>query len=248
MDQKGKKQESVFIKEVRRDIHTFKRLDGRKRVRFIWDYYKWKIIAAVTAMAIIITFTNLLWQGQKPCRLRVCVVLNNDQSCKDWFHTFFEDLSSDGKKGALDLDEDQPFDYKNAYVNVQELEVRTKIGAQRIDVAVCGPDMYSFLLALNACTALDTVLPEETVSLLLKEGLLVKDTANIVYTREGTLDTSNAVEGYFAADLTNTAFGHKYNDVQKTEDGEEKKPLYAVVISNTMHPDDSAELIKALCR
>lgn len=246
MDQK--KKESIFIKEVRRDIGTFKRLDGRRRVRFIWDYFKWKIIAALTAAAIIITFANLLWQGQKPCRLRVCVVLNNEDSCKDWFSAFFEELSADGKKGALDLDEDQPFDYDNAYVNVQELEVRTKIGSQRMDVAICGPDMYSFLLALNACLPLEEALPEETVSAFRNEGLLVKDTAGIRYNEDGSLDYSAAKEGWFACDLSDTDFGRRYNDHQKLDENEEKAPLYAVIISNTPHPEDSAALLKALCR
>ena len=242
------KKDSIFIQEVRRDIHTFQRLDGKRRAKFIWDYYKWKILAAAISIMIILTFANLLWQGQKPYRLRVCAVLNNDQYCDEWFGRFFNELSADGVKGALDLDQDQPFDYDNVYYYVQEIEVRTKVASRRIDVAVCGPDLYQYLLAINACMPLDTVLPHQLVQELLSSRKLVRSTANLAIGRDGTVDGTDAVDGYFAIDLSDTSFGHTYNDSQKLEDGEEKAPLYAIILSNTDHLQDSIKLAEALLK
>jgi len=245
---RNKKKESIFIKEVKRDINTFKRLDARRRWTFVWDYFKWKILVTAIVITVIVTFARLIWQGQRPCRLRVCAVLNNDDDCADWFESFFKDLSSDGRGGDLDLDQDQPFDYDNVYYYVQEIEVRSTVSSQRMDVAVCGPDMYEYLLALNACTPLDTVLPEETAGMLQDKNMLVKSLAGVTRNPDGTLNEEQAVEGYFALDLSETAFGHTYNENQKLNDGEEKAPLYAVIISNTKHMDDSVKLAEALCR
>ncbi|MBQ9157595.1 MAG: hypothetical protein IJ137_12560 [Eubacterium sp.] len=246
MKNKSKK-ESIFIKETKRDIHTFKRLDGKRRGKFIWDYFKWKILAAITIIAIVITFGRLLWLGQKPYRLHVCVVLNNDLYCDDWFDEFFEKLTADGQGGDLDLNQDQPFDYHNAYYYVQEIEVRTTVASQRMDVAVCGPDMYDYLLALNACTPLDTVLSEEEAADLKNRGMLVNSTANVRRNPDGTLNEEEAVEGCFAVDLSDTSFGHEYNDKQELDEGQEKAPLYAVIINNSKHMEDSVQLVRALC-
>ena len=135
------KEPSVFLQEVRRDLDTFKRLSGKKKIGFIWDYYKWYILALVFAIVTICTFAHMIWEGQKPCRLRVCVVLNTEDNCRLWFDQFIEELTSDGKPGAVDVNLDQPFDYDNQYYYVQEIEVMTTVSSLRKDVAVCGPDM-----------------------------------------------------------------------------------------------------------
>ncbi len=242
------KKESVFRKEVKRDIGTFRRLKGKDRWRFVWDYYRYKIIVALFSLMVILTFAHLLWEGQKPCRLRVCVVLNNDLYCDDWFDPFIDSLKKDGKPGKVDVNQDQPFDYDNSYYYVQEIEVMTTVSSRRMDVAVCGPDMYSYLLAINACMPLDTVLPDKLTASLMKEGKLVKSTANLKQNEDGSTDESQGIEGYFSIDLTDTEFGRTYNEDQKLDEGEEKAPLYAVIISNTDHLEDSITLAGALAR
>lgn len=242
------KKESVFKKEVKRDIRTFRRLKGKDRWRFVWDYYRYKIIVALFSLLVILTFAHLLWEGQKPCRLRVCVVLNNDLYCDDWFDPFIDALKKDGKPGKVDVNQDQPFDYDNSYYYVQEIEVMTTVSSRRMDVAVCGPDMYSYLLAINACMPLDSVLPESLATSLMKEGKLVKSTANLKQNEDGSTDESQAIEGYYSVDLSDTEFGRIYNEDQKLDDGEEKAPLYAVIISNTDHLEDSISLVRELSR
>lgn len=244
---KKQKQDSIFIQEVKRDINTFRRLRGRERLQFVWDYFRWKILAAIVILLIVLTFARLLWEGQKPCRLRVCVVLNNEEFCDSWFDAFFNELKKDGKKGACDLNQDQPFDYDNIYYYVQELEVQTTVSSQRMDVAVCGPDMYEYLLSIKACLPLDTALPDQLKDSLTEKGMLKKDKAGVTINRDGSLNEEEAEEGFFAIDISNTAFGQKYNQNQKLEEGEEEAPLYAIIISNTEHLEDSLKLVEALC-
>ncbi len=241
-----KKKESIFIKEVKRDIHTFRRLKGKERLGFVWDYYRFKIIVALFSLFVIILFAHLLWEGQKPCRLRVCVVLNNEDYCDAWFDPFIKELRSDGKPGKVEVNQDQPFDYHNRYYYLHEIEVMTTISSRRMDVAVCGPDMYTYLLAINACAPLDTLLSPGLSSSLEQDGKLVKSTAGLRQNDDGSLDKSEAVEGFFAVDLSDTAFGREYNEKQNLEEGEEKAPLYGVIISNTDHAEDSVKLITAL--
>ncbi len=236
------------MQEVKRDINTFRRLKGKERRQFVWDYYRYKIIVALFSLFVILVFANIIWQGQKPCRLRVCVVLNTSDYCDPWFDGFTKKLKSDGKPGAVDVNQDQPFDYSNRYYYVQEIEVMTTISSRRMDVAVCGPDMYSYLLALNACMPLDQVLSEDVMNKLKENGTLVESVANIRQNEDGSPDESEVVKGYFAVDLSETSFGKSYNEKQELDEGEEKAPLYAVIISNTDHLDDSVKLVEALCQ
>ena len=243
-----KKKPSIFMQEVRRDINTFRRLKGKERRQFVWDYYRYKIIVALFSLFVILVFANIIWQGQKPRRLQVCVVLNTSDYCDSWFDDFTKELKKDGKPGAVDVNQDQPFDYSNRYYYVQEIEVMTTVSSRRMDVAVCGPDMYHYLLALNACMPLDQVLSVEITDSLKQNGTLVESMANIRQNEDGSPDESEAVRGYFAVDLSDTQFGKSYNENQEPEEGEEKAPLYAVIISNTDHLDDSVKLVEALCQ
>lgn len=234
------KEPSVFLQEVRRDLDTFKRLSGKKKIGFIWDYYKWYILAFLFAVVTVCTFAHMLWEGQKPCRLRVCVVLNTEDNCKTWFDRFTEELTSDGKPGAVDVNLDQPFDYDNQYYYVQEMEVMTTISSLRMDVAVCGPDLYSYLLALNACMPLEKGISKELFSMLEDEGRLVYDTANLTADKDGYVDPADGIGGYYAVNLEGTEFENAYNQ------NENKEPLYGVIIANTEHLEDCETLLKKL--
>ncbi|MDO4942980.1 MAG: hypothetical protein Q4E73_09135 [Lachnospiraceae bacterium] len=238
---KKKKEKSFFQKEIERDIGTFQRLHGKKKLQFIYDYYKWYILAAVVIIIIIATFTNLIYQGQKDYRLRACVVLNTERYCTSWFHNFEKTLQKDGDKTPIEVNQDQPFDYDDMYYYVEEIEVQTTVSSKKMDVAICGPDMYSYLLAMNVCTPLDEVLPEDDLKNLKEKDMLIYDTANLRQHEDGSTDDSNAVKGYFSLDISNTEFGKEYNNKKDTKD-----PLYAVMISNTEHKADSIKLLQEL--
>ena len=123
------KQNSVFIQEIHRNFNTFKSLHGKQRLQFIWDYYKWRIIVIIFSIVTVCTFASMLYEGQKPCRLQACIVLNTEDDCSRWFDKFTEELTSDGKPGKVDINLDQPFDYDNKYYYVQELEVMTTVSS-----------------------------------------------------------------------------------------------------------------------
>ena len=231
-----------FAHDMKRDWATLRSLRGKKLLEHIWIYYKYYILAGIFAVFALYTAGHIIWEGQRPCRLRVCVVLNNDEFCAPWFEDFKATLMSDGKPGDVDLNLDQPFDYDNMYYYVMELEVMTTVASGRMDVAVCGEDMYSYLLAINACLPLDEALPpslRETVG-----DRLVYSTANLQYDKDGQLHPEDGIDGYFALDLTGTAFETAYNQPGRFDD--ELGPLYAVIISNTEHLEDSLALLEAL--
>lgn len=231
-----------FVYELRRDWATLRSLRGKQLVHYIWVYYKVPIFVALFALFSLYTVGRIVWEGQRPCRLRVCVVLNSDVNCRSWFDDFTAELTSDGQPGDVDVNLDQPFDYDNMYYNVMEMEVMTTVASQRMDVAVCGEDMYRYLLAINACLPLDEALPEE---LLQRTGhRLVAGTANLQYDETGQVDWEKGIDGFFALDLEGTAFEERYNVPDRF--GEEPGPLYAVIISNTEHLDDSIALLGAL--
>lgn len=217
----------------KRDWQTLKSLHGRALVVHIWEYYRFFIIAVVCTVIAVGTMASILWEGQKPCRLRVCVVLNSDQSCSAWFYHFGKQLKADGKEGALDVNEDQPFDYDNAYYYLHELEVMTTVSSGRMDVAICGEDMYQYLLALNACFPLDELLPEAGEQMVYSTANLKKDT-------DGNIELSDGINGFYALNLSETAFAEEYN--QETEN----EPLYAVIIRNTEHLEDAKFLLQSL--
>ena len=238
------------FEHIRENLRDLMKYLPKKKIRYdtdfddqiLSDYYRYKIGAALIAVIIIITFARMLYEGQKDYLLDVCVVIDNDSDCSDWFREFENELD-DGYKGCIHLNQDQPFDYDNKYYYVQELEVMTTVSSYRMDAAICGPDMYSYLLAINACMRLDEVLPDNMAAKLQKENRLVYSTANIQILENGEEDTSDATEGFFAVDLTGTAFEQEYN---YPAEGKEKEPLYAVIISNTDNLPDSVKLIEKL--
>lgn len=239
---KKKKQHSILLQELHQDWNTLKQLPAKGKIGFLWDYYKWPMVAVLFSIFVLCLFAHILWEGQKPCRLRVCVVLNTEEDCSYWFHTFTKELQADQKPGAVDVNLDQPFDYDNRYYYIQEAEVMTTISSGRMDIAVCGPDMYHYLLALNACLPLDTGLSPELSASLLADGRLIKDTANLTEDENGNVTLSDGIDGYYAVDLSGTEFANTYN---RTEEGE---GLYAVVISNTEHLADCEALLYALTK
>ncbi len=224
-----KKEESPFIRDRKKEIETIRRLHGIKRLEHIWIYYKARIFVTVFAVFAVITFIHMLWEGQKPCRLRVCAVLESGISCGDWFDGFYGELKTDGKPGALALNEDQPFDYDNSYYQVMEIEIMALVSSGRMDVAICGEDLYSYLLSLNACMDLDDIWGKgEAGNMVFASGAA------------GAKEGEEGVKGNYALDITGTAFAEKYNC------GRDGGPLYAVVISNTEHLEDSKKLLEAL--
>lgn len=238
----GKNREpSVFYGELCRDFATFKGLHGKSRLQFIWDYYRWKIVGAAFLIFTVCLFAHMLAEGQKPCRLRVCAVLNTDENILPWFEDFADTLKADGKPGSVELNQDQPFDYDNRYYYLYEIEVMTTISSQRMDVAVCNEDMYSYLLALNACMPLDETLSDDLAASLADSGKLIYDTANLTMDEDGNINPEDGIDGYFAVDLSGTGFYDMYN---QTESGTE--PLYAVIITNTEHLEDSKSFLLAL--
>ncbi len=235
------KNTSSLRAELRQDLDTLKRLDTRGKLQFLWDYYRWRILVCVCVVVIVGMFAHMLWEGQRPCRLRVCVVLNTEDDCSVWFRKFAQELESDGKEGDVDVNQDQPFDYDNRYYYLYEVEVMTTISSKRMDVAICGADMYRYLLALNACLPLDTALSEDLVSYLSTHEMLCYDTANLTEDENGNVDFADGIDGYFAVNLSGTEFEKTYNQTK-----EKKEPLYAVIIANTQHLADSVALIEAL--
>lgn len=233
-----KKNRSLFSERTKENWNTFKRLRGTKRLVFVWDYYKLPITIIVTLVAVAAIFGHMLWEGQKSYRLRVCVVLNSDDYCSSWFHSFEKELKKDGKSGSVEVNEDQPFDYDNQYYYLHELEVMTTISSGRMDVAICNADMYEYLLAINACLPLDTGLSKEFYEELSHRKMIDHNTANLQMDEYGNIDPADGIEGDYAVNLTKTKFAKKYN-----ESGE---PLYAVIISNTENPEDSVTLLEKI--
>lgn len=237
-----KKEPSIFRQELTRDWNTFKSLKGTKKLGFLWDYYKLPATIFITLVVVICVFSHMLWEGHKPRRLQVYAVLNTEDSCSYWFHQFKKELTADGKPGKVELNEDQPFDYDNSYYYLHEIEVMTTVSSGRMDVAICNADMYEYLLAINACLPLDTALPDDLYTDLTKKGMIDANTANLQMDENGMIDESLGIDGYYAVNLEGTEFEQRYN---QTDTGEEE-PLYAVIISNTEHLDDSIAVIRAL--
>lgn len=242
MDKKTeKKKKSIFRQEVERDIKTFQRLPLRKKIGFLFDYYKWYILLALTIIIILVTFIHIFYEGNRPYRLKVCAVLNTEKDCKPWFDRFEKELASDGKPYGINLNTDQPFDYDDTYYYLHEVEVQTSVASHRMDVAICGQDMYDYLLLMNACYNLDDVFTSTEQKTLEDSGMLVTSLANRKMSNDGSYDDSEAIQGHFSIDISNSSFGKDYN-----EDGKNKEPLYAVLIINTQNKEDGISLLRTI--
>ena len=193
---KTEKEPSIFRQELRRDWNTFKELKGTKKLGFLWDYYKLPAVIFITLVVVAVTFAHMLWEGQKPRRLQVYAVLNTDDTCIYWFRQFEKELTSDGKPGLVDFNEDQPFDYDDSNYQLYEIEVMSTVASQRMDVAICNADMYEYLLAINACASLDEILPEDLYTELSERDMIEQGTANLQIDEYGEVDESVGIDGY----------------------------------------------------
>jgi hypothetical protein len=221
---------------------TFKSLDNRQKLQYIYDYYKWYILAVICGIFIIASFAHMLWEGQRTYRLRVMAVLNTDDDCSGWFDDFEKELKSDGKSGAFRANLDQPYDPENSYFYIEQAEVMTYVTNQRVDVAICKEDLYQFLLQQDVCLPLDTALPTDMADALLSDGSLLYDTAGVSEDSYSNTESAAGTDGYYGIDLSGTDFYRKYN----TPEEGEPQPLYAVVMYNTDHLEDSITLLQAL--
>lgn len=237
---KSKKSETSLIADLKREYATFRSLKGRDRLVFIYDYYRWKILAGIFILAVLFSVCDMVWEGHKNYDLHVCAVLDHDTDCSEWFAEYSALQKTDGRTFRLDLNQDQPFDYGNPNFQVYEVEVLTKISSHLMDVAICNADLYSYLLAINACLPLDTVLPASLADSLKEEGSLTEATANLQMDKYGKVDESQGIPGFYAIHLTSGSFSDRfYRDQQG--------PMYAVIISNTEHTEQSIRLLEALC-
>ena len=224
-------------------FETIKSLHGTKRLEYIWDYYRYRIAAAIVVVIIAVVAANMLIEGQRHYRLDIFAVLNTEDDCSSWFKDFEKSLTSDGTGGRIQVNYDQPFDYDNRYYYVQELEVMTTVSSYRIDAAICNEDMYSYLLAINACARMDEVLDSQTFKKLTGNGSLKEDLAGLQADENGNINTADGIPGYYGIDISDTAFGQAYN---QPADGSTPEPLYAVIISNTDNMSDCIKLIECV--
>jgi hypothetical protein len=231
-------------KQASEELEKIKNLHGFRKIEYIFDYYKWYFVGAIVAVVVIAAFAHMIWDGNRPYRLRVCAVLNTDDSCQDWFDSFEEKLTADGKSGAFKAILGLNFNESDQYSYVEEAEVMAYVDSKRFDVAVCNEDLYRFLLAESACLTLDTALPADMADELMASGKLLYDSANLQEDIEGNVDPDDGVPGYYAIDLSGTAFYESYN----TPSSGDPEPLYAVIIANTEHLDDSVTLLRELLK
>lgn len=227
--------------ELCRDFNTLKRLSRKQRLIFLWDYYKWRILVCICTIAAVFSFARILWEGQKPCRLRICVVLDTEYDCSSWFSSFTEELQSDGNPGSVDINFDQGFDRKNPYNHIQEMEILTTVSSGLMDAAVCGEDLYRYLLSINACLSLKQGLSADLYESLESSGRLVYDRADLRADEYGAGDGAGGIGGYYAVDLTESKFGQLYHQT-----GKGQELLYMVIISNTEHLADCECFIRAI--
>ncbi|MCF0146275.1 MAG: hypothetical protein HUJ73_06780 [Eubacterium sp.] len=241
-NRRPEKKKSIFRQEMERDWATFRSLSFKNKLIFIFDYYKLPIFFGVSIVVFIIIFAGLLIDGQKACRLRVCAVLNNGYSISSWFREVTNEMKKDGKKGAFDLNQDQPFDYENSYYYMHEIEVYSTIASQRMDVAICNPDMFEYLCIIDACMPLEEAFTPEEMEELIDSGKAYLSKQGMTIRDDGTVDESTAVDGYYGLDLDYTLFGEMYN----TDGNDEGKPLYAAIIKNSKNPEDAATFMHYL--
>ena len=226
-------------------LEIIRSLHGRKRLGYIWDYYRYRIAAVIVTLIIAVTAVRLLAEGRRQYRLDICVVLNTEDDAGAWFDQFEKDLTSDGTEGRIRVNFDQPFDYDNRYYYVQELEVMTTVSSYRMDAAVCNADMYSYLLAINACARLDEVLDPSLYDSLLSSGSIREDLAGLQADENGQIHEEEGIPGYYGVELSGTQFAQDYN---QPADGGTPEPLYAVIISNTDNMTDCTSFISQISR
>ena len=157
-----------LIKEQSAKEETrFSDLDGRKKIGFIWDYYKWWIIGGIAAIIALTTFIRDYRENSKPTYLYVEML--NSYFGADNTNTIYNDFPSEAgidlTKEHLTIGTEVTLSAENYDTTMLAFQQRlvASYAAQELDVVIGPKNIIEGPANCDNYADLDKILPKDLI-------------------------------------------------------------------------------------
>ncbi len=228
----------------------FADLDGKKKLEFIWDYYKWWIIGGIAAIIVLTTFIRDYRENSKPTYLYVEMI--NTYFGYDNTNTVYNDFV---EEAGIDLDSEHLVIGTEATLSADNFDT-TMLGFQQrlvanyssgdLDIVIAPKDIIEGPANWDNYADLDKVLPRDLIDELKDreyEFYVFDPSADEVEDVEGE-DVTPYVAGIYLDNCSylNNQGEHGAYPVAETED---QRPILTIT-ANTQRLDHAIEFVRFL--
>lgn len=170
-------------KEAQNEREKLKKMSFRDKLWYIWEYYKFHLLAVVVVLFILNVVGTSLYRQSFTTRLSFAIV--NDRSgglanCES-FETSLHDFLGYGKKDLIEINEgifltfDETKMTEYSYASMAKISALTAGG--QLDVMIADEDTISHYTSLDAFLNIRDLIPEEFFEAHKDDFLYAKDGA-----------------------------------------------------------------------
>lgn len=172
----------------------FKAMSARTKVEYVWDYYKWHIIGAVTAAAALFSTVRHFVTYQEPALSVIMINSSSMDTDGDGFDEFLEAYGHNPEEEWIALSTNIFFSEDSAAESVTSIQLlAAMVAAGDQDLFFGAGDIYLDYADQGALTDLSEVLPSD---------ILEQYKSSLIYTTE-----DGSTEAYpCAIELTQNAW------------------------------------------
>lgn len=219
-------------KEASAEKAKLKNMSWQDRIWYIWEYYKFHILALLIALGLVITFFNVLYRQTFTTRLSIAIV--NDRSggmnSMDTFETSLRTELGYGKKDLMEINEGLYAAFDGAamsqYAYASLAKISALVASNSLDIMIADTGVIEHYGSMSGFIDLKEFLPEE---------LYQKVEEYLLYAPD-----EQGVSKPVALSLKDTSFAE--------QTGVMVEPAYLAVIKSAPHTEDTLRTIEYLFR
>lgn len=198
---------------------TFKDLTPKKKLQFIWDYYKIHIIITAVIICTIFSIIKTVRNNTSYDLYVAYINMTVNDSLTDSIQSI-SNLNIDSYTNLLITEDPQGENLEYAYAS--SMKVMSAISAEKLDVIIA--DSYGISYANESDYLVD-----------LNE-----------YIKQEDSSLQKILAPYFIYDSTGKAYAIDVSKISPFKDAGYEEPIYLGIISSKNHTNEKRELIEAL--
>ena len=216
-------------KDIKSELEKIKQMSGKDRIWYIYEYYKFHIVAVILAFTLLWVVGSSLYRQTFTTRLTFAIVNDRSggESSMDRFENSLKEALGFGKKDLIEINSglfintDEPQSSQYAYASMAKIAALSAGG--NLDFIIADPQTIQHYGSQNAFLNLEDFLPEDLKDRAETEGLFF-------YTDNGSGQSIAA-----AISLDSTDFSELTGAVIHSP--------YLAVVASSQHTEDTLRAI-----
>ena len=216
-------------KDIKSELEKIKQMSGKDRIWYIYEYYKFHIVAVILAFTLLWVVGSSLYRQTFTTRLTFAIVNDRSggESSMDEFENSLKEALGFGKKDLIEINSglfintDEPQASQYAYASMAKIAALSAGG--NLDIIIADPQTIQHYGSQNAFLNLEDFLPEDLKDRAETEGLFF-------YTDNGSGQSIAA-----AISLDSTDFSELTGAVIHSP--------YLAVVASSQHTEDTLRAI-----